>query len=76
MAIYVIVTLSHPSRLNDARKCTKDIDRQNAQVGSEERNICEDVIHESAATKIVCQQQKYDFRQAAVFLMVLVVYNN
>ena len=29
---------------------------KNAQVGSEERNICDNVIHESAATKIVCQQ--------------------
>ena len=29
MAMYVIVkALSHTSRLNDAQKCTKDIDRQ------------------------------------------------
>ena len=52
--MYVIVkALSHPSRLNDARNCTKTSIAKNAQVGSEERNICEDIIHESAATKIV-----------------------
>ena len=51
--MYVIVkALSHTSRLNDARNCTKISIAKNAQVGSDEWNICKDIMHESAATKI------------------------
>ena len=65
MAMYVIVkALLHPSRLNDARNCTKISIAKNAQVGSRERNICKDVIHESAATKVVCQQNIHTSRVA------------
>ena len=65
MAIYVIVkALSHAWRLNDARNCTKISIAKNAQVGSEERNICKDIMHESAATKIGLPR-KHNFRHAA-----------
>ena len=67
MAMYVIVkALSHTSRLNDARNCTKISIAKNAQVGSEERNICKDILGKSAATKIGLPT-KHNFRHSVTF---------